>query len=61
MLSEAIAYCEEKSDYVSRELFKRILEDEEEHVEFLETQFTMIEQQGLQNYIQLQSEPVGEE
>jgi len=60
-LKEAIAYCESCSDYVSRELFESILADEEEHVEFLETQFTMIEQQGLQNYIQLQSEPAGDE
>ena len=55
VLRKAITYCEEQGDYVSRELFKDILEDEEEHVDFLETQFTMIEQQGLENYIQLQS------
>ncbi len=60
-LKEAIAYCESCSDYVSREVFERILEDEEEHIEFLETQFTMIEQQGLENYIQLQSAPAGDE
>jgi bacterioferritin len=60
-LKEAIAYCETCKDYVTRELFESILEDEEEHVEFLETQFTMIEQQGLQNYIQLQSVPAGED
>lgn len=59
-LKEAIAYCEACNDYVSRELFESILEDEEEHVDFLETQFTMIEQQGLQNYIQLQSVHAGE-
>lgn len=61
VLREAIAYCEEKSDYVSRELFESILEDEEEHVDFLETQFTMIKQQGLENYIQLHSESAGEQ
>ena len=47
-------------DYVSREIFERILESEEEHVDFLETQFDMIERMGLQNYVQLQSEPAGE-
>jgi bacterioferritin len=44
-------------DYVSRELFEDILESEEEHVDFLERQFELIEQMGLQNYIQLQSKP----
>jgi bacterioferritin len=54
-LREAIRYCEEVRDYVSREVFERILENEEEHVDFLETQFEMIARMGLQNYIQLQS------
>ena len=56
-LREAIAYCEEKRDYISRDLFKRILDNEEEHVDHLERQFDMIERMGLQNYIQLQSKP----
>lgn len=59
-LKSAIADCEDCGDYVSRELFERILADEEEHVEFLETQFTMIEQQGIENYIQLQSKSAGD-
>jgi bacterioferritin len=59
-LREAIAYCDQVNDYVSRELFRKILENEEEHVDFLETQMAMIEQQGLQNYIQIQSAPAGE-
>ena len=42
VLREAIAYCEEKSDYVSRELFEDILESEEEHVDWLEEQFDRI-------------------
>jgi bacterioferritin len=46
-------------DYVSREIFERILENEEEHVDFLETQFELIERMGLHNYVQLQSEPAG--
>jgi bacterioferritin len=56
-LREAIAYCEEVRDYVSRELFEHILDNEESHVDFLETQLQMIAQMGLQNYIQLQSKP----
>ncbi|MGN3972981.1 bacterioferritin [Tsuneonella sp. SYSU-LHT278] len=60
LLKDAIEYCEGARDYVSREIFERILESEEEHVDFLETQFDMIERMGLQNYVQLQSEPAGE-
>ena len=55
LLKEAIAHCEHVRDYVSREIFERILESEEEHVDFLETQFDMIERMGLENYIQLNS------
>ena len=54
-LKVAIAQCESVRDYVSRELFAEILENEEEHVDMLEKQFDMIEQMGLQNYVQLQS------
>lgn len=60
-LRTAIAYCESVKDYVSREIFERILESEEEHIDFLETQFEMIERMGVQNYVQLQSKPAGEE
>ena len=56
-LKGAIAHCESVRDYVSRDLFSDILENEEEHVNTLEMQFDMIEQMGLQNYIQLQSKP----
>ena len=56
-LREAIAYCESVRDYVSRDLFAEILQNEEEHVDTLEQQFVMIEQMGLQNYIQLWSKP----
>ena len=59
-LRGAIAHCETVRDYVSREIFERILESEEEHIDFLETQFEMIERMGLQNYIQLQSKPAEE-
>ncbi len=56
-LRGAIAYCEQVRDFVSRELFESILANEEEHVDFLETQFELIDRMGLQNYIQLQSKP----
>lgn len=59
-LKDAVAHCESVRDFVSRELFVAILESEEEHIDFLERQFDMIERMGLQNYIQLQSEPAGE-
>lgn len=59
-LREAIAHCEAVRDFVSRDLFASILESEEEHVDFLETQFDMIERMGIANYIQLQSKPAGE-
>jgi bacterioferritin len=61
LLKDAIQHCETVRDYVSREIFERILENEEDHVDFLETQFDMIERMGLQNYVQLQSEPAGED
>ena len=56
-LRGAIAYCEEKRDYVSRDLFASILANEEEHIDTLEKQFDMIERMGLQNYVALQSKP----
>ena len=55
LLKDAIAHCETVRDYTSRDIFQRILENEEEHVDTLETQFDMIERMGLQNYIQLNS------
>ena len=57
-LRDAIAYCEQVRDYVSRDLFTEILESEEEHVDTLEKQFDLIRQMGVANYIQLQSEAV---
>ncbi len=54
-LRDAIAHCEKVGDYVSRHLFREILSSEEEHIDFLETQFDMIERMGMENYIQLQS------
>ena len=57
MLREAVAHAESVRDFVSRDLFARILSNEEEHIDTLEKQFDMIERMGLQNYIQLQSKP----
>ena len=59
LLKDAIAHSEAVRDFVSRDLFAEILDNEEEHVDFLETQFEMIARMGLQNYIQLQSEAAG--
>ncbi|HSD52759.1 MAG TPA: bacterioferritin [Burkholderiales bacterium] len=53
-LKKAIAHCESVSDYVSREVFERILESEEEHIDWLETQLDLIEEVGQQNYLQSQ-------
>ena len=52
MLREAIAFSESVSDYVSRELFEAIIESEEEHVDWLETQLELLGKTGIQNYIQ---------
>ena len=53
-LREAIALCEANGDYVSRQLFRGILDSEEEHVDWLETQLDLIGKVGLENYIQSQ-------
>ena len=58
MYRNAVAECEALKDYVSRDLFAEVLKDEEGHVDKLETQFEMIRQMGLPNYIQLQSEHI---
>lgn len=56
LLRDAIEHCEKVRDYVSRDLFRRILDSEEHHLDTLERQFDMIERMGLQNYIQLNSQ-----
>ncbi|MBV9571547.1 MAG: bacterioferritin [Alphaproteobacteria bacterium] len=58
-LKNAIAHSEKVGDYVSRELFVRILDNEESHIDWLQTQLRLIAQMGLQNYVQLQSESKG--
>jgi bacterioferritin len=54
MLRQAIAHCESVGDYVSREIFEDILESEEEHIDFLETQRRGLAAVGEQNYLQSQ-------
>jgi bacterioferritin len=56
-LREGIAYCESVRDYVSRDLLLRILESEEEHVDFLDRQFDLIKQIGIERYILLNAAP----
>jgi bacterioferritin len=51
-LKEAVEYCESIGDYVSRDLFQDILESEEEHIDWLETQLVLIDKVGIQNYQQ---------
>ena len=55
VLQEAIAHCETVKDYISRELFEDILESEEEHIDWLETQLDLVDQLGLQNWLQSQA------
>ena len=51
-LKDAIAHCEQVGDYVSRELFADILESEEEHIDWIETQLGLVARIGEQNYLQ---------
>ncbi|ARN74562.1 bacterioferritin [Oceanicoccus sagamiensis] len=53
-LKDAVGYCESIGDYVSRDLFQDIMESEEEHIDWLETQLGLIDRVGLQNYQQSQ-------
>ena len=54
-LKAAISYCEAHKDFVSRDIFDSILNSEEEHVDWLETQLGLIDKMGLENYVQSQS------
>ena len=53
----AISHCETVKDFISRELFTDILESEEEHIDWLQTQMRLIEQMGIENFVQLQTKP----
>ena len=55
-IKDGIAHCESVRDYVSRELLQDILDDTEEHIDFLETQIELLDKVGLQNYLQSQME-----
>lgn len=54
-LIKGIETCEEKRDYVSRDLLRQILDDTEGHIDYLETQLELIESIGIQNYLQSQT------
>ena len=53
-IKDGIAHCESVRDYVSRDLLQKILDDTEEHIDFLETQLDLIQKVGVQNYLQSQ-------
>ncbi|PMR69246.1 bacterioferritin [Halomonas heilongjiangensis] len=58
---EAIKHCEKVQDYVSRDLLREILADEEEHIDHIETELGLIDKVGLENYLQTQMQSAGDE
>lgn len=61
LYKEARAVCRDAEDYTSMGLFEKLVEEEEEHIDYLETQLDMIEKMGVQNYMQLNSGAANEE
>lgn len=61
LYAEAIEYCEQAQDYTSRGLFTSILADEEEHIDYIETQLALIDRMGEQNYVQTQTGDANQE
>ena len=55
-IKEGVALCEDKKDYVTRDMLTELLDDTEEHIDFIETQLQNLDQMGLQNYLQSQYE-----
>lgn len=60
LYTEARDACRDAKDYVTMQMFEKLLEDEEGHIDFLETQLSMIKTMGIQNYVQLQSSAANE-
>jgi bacterioferritin len=58
---EAIAYCEQVKDYVTRDLFRDLLADEEGHIDHIETELGLIDKVGIENYMLKQMQMAGEE
>ncbi len=58
---EAITYCEQVKDYVTRDLFREILADEEDHIDHIETELGLIDKVGIENYMLKQMQEAGDE
>ncbi|WP_444676755.1 bacterioferritin [Halomonas sp. E19] len=58
---EAISYCEQVKDYVTRDLFREILADEEDHIDHIETELGLIDKVGIENYMLKQMQEAGDE